>query len=149
TPPKEEVKIRHILVASEADAKAVIADLQAGTAFEDEAKAKSIDPSGKTAGGDIGFIARDRTVPEFSAAAFALKPGEYTQTPVHSKMGWHIIKVEDRRLAPPPTYEAERGKIRMELIQMAMQKIVDRMMNAAQIKRFNLDGSPKAEKPKG
>ena len=149
TPPKEEVKVRHILVASEEDAKAVIADLQAGTSFEDEAKAKSLDPSGKVSGGDLGYIAREKTVPEFSAAAFSLKPGEYTQTPAHSKLGWHIIKVEDRRMAPVPTFEAQRAKIKMELLQEAMQRSVEDMMKGAQIKRFNVDGSPKVDKPKG
>ena len=146
TPPKEEVKVRHIVVASEEAAKQVIADLQAGTSFEEEAKAKSLDPSGKNNGGDIGYISKDRTVPEFSAAAFALKPGEYTQTPAHSKLGWHIIKVEDRRTAPPPSYEAERTKIKMELVEQNMQKIVEAMVKGAQIKLYNLDGTPKPDK---
>ncbi|HIJ61906.1 MAG TPA: parvulin peptidyl-prolyl isomerase [Rhodospirillaceae bacterium] len=146
TAPKEEVKVRHIVVATEEAAKQVIADLQAGTSFEDEAKAKSLDPSGKNSGGEIGYISKDRTVPEFSAAAFALKPGEYTQTPAHSKLGWHIIKVEDRRMAPPPAYEAERTKIKMELVEQNMQKIVEAMVKNAQVKLFNLDGTPKPEK---
>lgn len=146
--PKEEVKVRHIVVSSEEAAKAVIADLQAGTSFEDEAKAKSLDPSGKANGGELGYITKEKTVPEFSAAAFQLKPGEYTQTPVHSQFGWHVIMAEDHRMSPPPSYEAMRGKIKMELIQQDMQKIVDNLLNSAQIQRFNMDGSPRGDKPK-
>jgi peptidyl-prolyl cis-trans isomerase C len=141
TPPKEEVRVRHILVASEDAAKAVIADLKSGVSFEDEAKAKSLDPSGKASGGDVGYITRDKTVPQFSAAAFKLKPGEYTETPVQSAVGWHVIKVEDRRMAPPPSYEESRASIKMELAQQDMEKIVNDLKKGAQIKRFNLDGS--------
>src|SRR5579859_5940917 len=98
--PEEQVHARHILVDSEDAAKAVLADLKAGTSFEDEAKAKSKDPSAKTNGGDLGFITKGETVAEFSDAAFKLKPGETTTTPVKTQFGYHIIKVDDRRMAP-------------------------------------------------
>ncbi len=147
-PPKEEVRIRHILVADEATAKAVIAALKSGASFADEAKAKSLDPSGKASGGDLGYVSRDRLVPEFADAAFKLKPGEYTQTPVHSPYGWHIIEVEDRRVAPPPSFDKVKGQIRMELAQDDIKKLIGELHENAQIKRYNLDGSPMSEKPK-
>ena len=146
-PVKEEAKVRHILVDSEDAAKAVIADLQGGASFEEEAKAKSKDQSAK-AGGDLGYITKGRTVAEFSAAAFSLKSGEYTQVPVKSQFGWHVIKVEDRRVAPPPTYEESKAGIKNELAQQDMHKIIETLEKNAQIKRFKLDGSPAAEKPK-
>ena len=142
-PPKEEVRVRHILVNTEDEAKAVIADLQSGVAFEEEAKAKSKDPSGKASGGDVGYFQKEKAVAEFSVAAFKLKPGEYTQTPVKSAFGWHIIKLEDRRMVPPPSYEDAKPKIKEELIQLEAMKIIDALKKSAQIKRFNLDGSPK------
>ena len=140
--PEEQVHARHILVDSEDAAKAVLGDLKAGTSFEDEAKAKSKDPSAKTNGGDLGFITKGETVPEFSEAAFKLKPGETTQTPVKSQFGWHIIKVDDRRMAPPPSYEEAKPQVRQELARADAGKIVEGLKKTATIKRFNLDGSP-------
>jgi len=146
--PREEVKARHILVDSEDAAKAVLADLKSGISFADEAKAKSKDPSGKTNGGDLGYISRQETVKEFSDAAFALKPGETTQTPVKTQFGWHIIKVEDRRMAPPPTYDEAKGQVRQELAQADVAKVVEGLKAVSVIKRFKLDGTPADAAPK-
>jgi peptidyl-prolyl cis-trans isomerase C len=146
--PREEVHARHILVDSEDAAKAVLADLKSGISFEDEAKAKSKDPSGKTNGGDLGYISRQETVKEFSDAAFNLKPGETTQTPVKTQFGWHIIKVEDRRMAPPPTFDEAKGQVRQERAQADVAKVVDALKKTATIKRFKLDGSPADATPK-
>jgi peptidyl-prolyl cis-trans isomerase C len=146
--PKEEVKARHILVDTEDAAKAVIADLKAGISFEEEAKAKTKDPSGKNNGGDLGYITKDETVPEFAEAAFKLKPGETTQAPVKTQFGWHVIKVEDRRMAPPPSYEEAKGSVRNELAQKDIQKIIEGLRASAIIKRFKADGTPMADSGK-
>jgi peptidyl-prolyl cis-trans isomerase C len=146
--PKEEVKVRHILVDSEDAAKAVIADLKSGVSFEDEAKAKTKDPSGTANGGDLGYIGKGDTVPEFADAAFKLKPGEVTQTPVKTQFGWHVIKVEDHRMAPPPTFEEARASLKNELASQDIQKIIESLQKSAQVKRFNVDGSPKTDTPK-
>jgi peptidyl-prolyl cis-trans isomerase C len=140
--PEEQVHARHILVDSEDAAKAVLADLKAGTSFEDEAKAKSKDPSAKTNGGDLGYITKGETVAEFSDAAFKLKPGEITQTPVKTQFGWHIIKVDDRRMAPPPTFDEAKGQVRQELAQADIAKVVDELKKGAAVKKFKLDGTP-------
>ena len=147
-PPKEEVKARHVLVNSEDEAKAVIADLKAGKSFEEEAKAKTIDPSGKSNGGDLGYIGKEETVPEFSEAAFKLKNGEYTQTPVKTQFGWHVILVEDHRTAPPPSYEQAKGQIKNQLAQADLQKVVEGLQKSAQITRFKADGTAASEKVK-
>ena len=80
--PQEEVHAHHILVDSEDQAKAVIADLRAGASFEDLAKTKSKDPTGARTGGDLGFFTREQMVPEFTDAAFSLRAGETSTTPV-------------------------------------------------------------------
>jgi peptidyl-prolyl cis-trans isomerase C len=141
-PPREEVHARHILVDNEAAAKAVLADLKSGVSFEDEAKAKSKDPSGKTNGGDLGYITKGETVKEFSEAAFALKPGEMTKTPVKTQFGYHIIRVEDQRIAPPPPFEQAKAQIRSQLAQADVAKVLDGLKKGAAIERFKLDGSP-------
>ena len=79
--PQDEVRARHILVKTEDEAKAVIADLDGGKDFVELAKEKSTDPN-KSEGGDLGFFGKGRMVPEFEAVAFTLEPGTYTKEPV-------------------------------------------------------------------
>jgi peptidyl-prolyl cis-trans isomerase C len=141
---EEEVHARHILVANEADAKSIIEELKKGGDFAALAKAHSTDP-GAAQGGDLGFFKKGDMLPEFSAAAFALKPGEITQTPVHTQYGWHVIKLEERRTAPPPTFEQAHDQIRQEMIQEGVKKVVAEARAGLAIEKFNADGSaPKA-----
>jgi len=102
--PVEEVHARHILVATEDEAKAVKADLAAGKPFEVEAMEKTTDPSGKQNGGDLGFFQKGQMVPEFEDAAFAMNAGDISE-PVKSQFGWHIIKVDEKRMSAPETLE--------------------------------------------
>ncbi|WP_395516404.1 peptidylprolyl isomerase [Pseudorhizobium flavum] len=110
-PKQEEVNARHILVKTEEEAKAVIADLDAGKDFAELAKAKSED-SNKDDGGDLGWFSKGRMVPEFEEAAFALEKGAYTKTPVQSQFGFHVIKLEDRRDVQPPALEQVEPQVR-------------------------------------
>lgn len=110
-PPQEEVHARHILVKTEDEAKAIIKELDAGKDFAELAKAKSSDPN-KSEGGDLGYFGKGRMVKEFEDAAFALNKGEYTKTPVKTQFGYHVIKVEDKRVAPPPPLEQVKDQIR-------------------------------------
>jgi peptidyl-prolyl cis-trans isomerase C len=114
----EEVRARHILMKTKAEAMAVIADIKRGADFAAVAKAKSTGPSGRN-GGDLGYFGFKQMVPPFSKAAFALKPGEYTTEPVKTQFGWHVIKVEDRRVAGSQNYEQASQKIRQDLSQQA------------------------------
>jgi peptidyl-prolyl cis-trans isomerase C len=140
-PPKEEVSARHILVEKEEEAKAVIASLDKGADFAALAKEKSTDPA-KDNGGDLGFFSREDMVPEFSEAAFNLKKGEYTKTPVHSQFGWHVIKVEDRRTAAPPSFEDSKGQMTNELARQVIGDKIKDLRSGAKIEMFAIDGSP-------
>jgi peptidyl-prolyl cis-trans isomerase C len=143
-PGEEEVHARHILVASEDEAKKLIAELKAGGDFAALAKAHSTDP-GAAQGGDLGFFKKGDMLPEFSAAAFALQPGQITETPVHTQYGWHIIKLEERRQAPAPTYEQARDQVRQEIIQEGVKTVVAEAKQGLAIEKFNPDGTkPKA-----
>jgi len=110
-PPQDEVHARHILVKTEDEAKDIIKQLDAGKDFAELAKAKSSDPN-KSEGGDLGYFTRGRMVKEFEDAAFALNKGEYTKTPVKTQFGYHVIKVEDKRAAPPPPLDQVKDQIR-------------------------------------
>lgn len=110
-PKQEEINARHILVKTEEEAKAVIAELDGGKDFAEAAKEKSTD-SNKEEGGDLGWFSKGRMVPEFEEAAFALEKGAYTKTPVQSQFGFHVIKLEDRRDVQPPAFEQVEPQVR-------------------------------------
>ena len=118
--PEEQVHARHILVATEDEAKAVKADLDAGKPFEVEAMDKTTDPSGKQNGGDLGVFGHGQMVPEFEAVAFALQPGQVSD-PVKSQFGWHIIKLEEKTMSAPQPIE----QMAQQLGQQAMFEAYD------------------------
>ena len=146
-PGEPEVHAAHILVASEDQAKKIIAQLAAGGDFAAIAKAQSTDP-GAAQGGDLGFFKKGDMLPEFAASAFALKPGQVTPTPVHTRYGWHVIKVIETRVAPPPTFAQAHDELRQTMIQEAVQKVIKQAREGEKIETFNPDGSPmKAAEP--
>lgn len=139
-PGEEEVHARHILVADEAEAKRIIAELKKGGDFAAIAKKSSTDPGGAQ-GGDLGFFRKSEMVPEFANAAFAMKPGETSAVPVKTQFGWHVIKLEERRTVPPPTFEAARDEMRQKIIQQAVAEVIARARQGVSIELFNPDGS--------
>lgn len=102
--PQVEVHARHILVATKEEADAVKAELDGGKPFEVLAMEKTIDPSGKTNGGDLGFFGQGMMVPPFEQAAFLLEPGQISD-PVESQFGWHVIRLEEKRMTAPLPFE--------------------------------------------
>ena len=144
-PGQEEVNARHILTKTEAEAKAVIAELKKGGDFSDLAKKRSIDPSAASGGGDLGYFTREQMVPEFSEAAFNLKKGEITETPVKSSFGWHVIRVEDKRTSGPPPFDEVKAELQEEMSREVIQDILKDLRGKAKVERFNLDGTPKTQ----
>ena len=138
---EEEVKARHILVKTKKAAMAVIEALEKGGKFAELARQKSIGPS-KAGGGDLGWFARGQMVKPFADAAFALRKGAFTATPVQTQFGWHVILLEDRRRKAPPPFEAKREELRAELGQKLMAAEIERLRAAAKIVRFGPDGKP-------
>lgn len=120
-----EYRARHILVDKEEDAKNLIKQINGGAKFEDLAKQNSKDPGSGENGGDLGFSAPDRYVPEFSEALSKLKKGEMTQEPVKSQFGFHIIKLEETREAQPPSLEELKPQIEQRLLQTKLAKFRD------------------------
>ena len=106
-PGEPEVHARHILVGSEAEATPSLPNSRRAATSPRIAKARSSDP-GAAQGGDLGWFKKGDMLPEFSEAAFALKPGEVSHKPVHTSYGWHVIQVEERRTAPPPSFDQVR-----------------------------------------
>jgi peptidyl-prolyl cis-trans isomerase C len=146
-PPHEEVHARHILVATEDEAKQVIDQLKKGSDFAKLAAEKTTDPAGKSSGGDLGYFGEADMVPEFAKVAFALKPGEISPTPGKTQFGWHVIQVEDRRQSKPPTYEEVAPKLAREMAQEIYGEKVKQMAAASKIEVFNPDGSKPTPAP--
>lgn len=139
-PTKEEIRARHILVKTQAEADAIIKELTGGADFAKLAAEKSIGPS-KTRGGDLDYFSKGQMVPPFEKAAFALSKGEFTKSAVKSPFGWHVIKLEDKRQSKPPSFEESRARLGQELSQEIAQQLVKDLTGKAKIERFEADGS--------
>jgi len=139
-PAEEEVRARHILVATEAEARTALAEVRGGADFAVVATRLSTDPGSRN-GGDLGFFRQGDMIPEFAAAAFALQPGQISENPVRTPFGWHVIKVEERRQMQPPPFEEVQDQIRQQLFEREVNAAVERIRTAARVERFNSDGS--------
>ncbi len=130
------IRASHILVKEQADAQAILKELQAGKSFEELAKEKSSCPSAKN-GGDLGYFTRGQMVKPFEDTAFALKAGEVTPTPVQTQFGWHIIKVTDKKEAQQKDFSEIKGDIRSQLLyEKQKQKIND--LSAAARQKYSV-----------
>jgi peptidyl-prolyl cis-trans isomerase C len=138
TSAREEISARHILVDSMDAATDIIRRLDDGEDFATLAKALSTGPSAPN-GGNLGYFKRGDMVPSFSDAAFDLDVSKYTDTPVRSDYGWHVIMVEDKRTIDLPPLENIRGQL-IEIMtaeQATMQ--ADNLYQKAKIRRLGLD----------
>jgi peptidyl-prolyl cis-trans isomerase C len=140
-PGPEQVDARHILVKTQAEAQAIIDQLNKGADFATLATKDSIDPGAKN-GGELGWFSQDEMVPAFANAAFALQPGQYTKTPVQTQFGWHVILSEGKRTAPPQSFDAVKDQIRQKLADDAIKATLADVRAKVKIKLFNPDGTP-------
>lgn len=122
--PQEEMRARHILVETKEEAEKIIKELEGGADFAAIAKERSKDPGSGANGGDLGFFGRGQMVPAFEEAALALQPGAVTKEPVQSQFGWHVIKLEEKRMsAPPPLAEVEE-QVRGALLRRKFEAVM-------------------------
>lgn len=129
--PEAEVHARHILVKTEEEAKDLVKQLKAGADFNELAK-KSSDSSNAHSGGDLGYFSRGQMVKSFEDAAFALEPGQVSD-PVKSEFGWHVIKVEDKRNRPVPSFDEVKDQIMASLVQTQLKDTVQKLRSSASI----------------
>ncbi len=144
---EQEIHARHILVADEAKAKDVIKQLNHGAKFEDLAKKLSTDKGSGASGGDLGWFKKDDMLPEFSKAAFAMKPNTISQTPVKTQYGYHVIQVLGSREAAVPAIDQVHDEIRQQLIRENVRQIVDAAQKKAKIVRYDAQGKPLPDAP--
>ena len=140
-PKIDEVKARHILVKEEDKAKDLIKQLEGGADFAELAKANSTDGTAEN-GGELGYFAQPDVVPEFAEAAFKTDIGSFTTKPVKSEFGYHIIKVEDKRVRPPAEYEEAKPFLEAQLRRVLLDEVIQEWKDAAKIERFDINGDP-------
>ncbi len=156
-PDEQEVHARHILFraeagdekaskAAEAKAKAVEARLAKGEDFAKLANELTEDPSGKTNGGDLGYFTKGQMVPEFANVAFSLDKGKVS-APVKTQFGWHVIKVEDKRTKPKPTYDEVKPQIEQFVARKAQAELVTKLRAEAKIVKNYKVEEPKKDAP--
>lgn len=127
-----EFRARHILVDTEEEARVLIEALDQGDSFPDLAREYSQDTSAES-GGDLGWFRLDMMVPAFSEALASLEAGEYSDSPVESQFGWHVILHEENRELTLPTFEASRDRLEQILATEALQGYVDELRERATI----------------
>lgn len=139
--PETEFRARHILVETEAQARAVWRRVLTGEDFARLADEVSRDPGSK--GGDLGWFVKERMVPEFAEAASKLQPGQ-TSEPVRTQFGWHVIRLEAKREKPFPPLEEVRDQIERYVVQKAQTDLIMSLRSSARIERV----VPNSEAPK-
>lgn len=135
----KEIKAKHILVDSETKAKEVITKLKKGENFDTLAKQYSKEPA------DLGYFTKGMMVPEFGEAAFKLSKGKYSKEPVKTQFGYHVILVEDTRVAKPLPKKEIEPQLKGLLTQKAVGEVFADLFKNAKITRYSLDGKEIAD----
>jgi peptidyl-prolyl cis-trans isomerase C len=133
---EQEVRARHILVPTEDEAKAILVELKKGTDFAELAKQKSKDPGAAAEGGDLGYFTKAQMVPEFAEVAFKLDKGQVSD-PVKTQFGWHIIKVEDKRTKPVPSFDEVKDQVSSYVERKAQAEYIANLRKDAKIERLD------------
>lgn len=128
-----EYHASHILLKTKAEADSVIAQLNKGADFATLAKEKSIGPSGKQ-GGDLGWFSPDNMVKPFAEATAKLTVGTYTKSPVHTRFGWHVIKLAGTRKVDPPTFDDMKEQLINDWRSKMIQAYINRLRDKADVK---------------
>jgi peptidyl-prolyl cis-trans isomerase C len=128
----KEYSARHILVASEAEARDIIAQLGKKAKFEKLAE-KSKDTGSAEHGGLLGWTVPITFVEPFANALLNLRKGEYTKDPVQTQFGWHVIKLDDVRPLKVPSFEEQKPQLTQLLQQQELKKIITDLRASAKI----------------
>ncbi len=133
-PDTTEYSAAHILVADEAKAKELKAQIDGGADFAELAKANSTDTGSAVNGGDLGWFGPGMMVKPFEDAVIAMKPGQVSD-PIKTDFGWHIIKLAETRTAAKPTLDQVKQDLSSEIEQKAVQAHIEEITAAAKIEK--------------
>jgi len=129
----KEYRARHILVETEEQAKGLIDELKKGGKFEDLATKNSKDPGSASRGGDLDWNVPGTYDKQFADALVKLEKGKYTDTPVHTRFGYHIIMLEDTRPVKFPALNEVRQRISQQVTQARIEELVKSLRAKAKV----------------
>lgn len=138
----KEYKARHVLVKTEDEAKAIVANLDKGGDFAKIAKEKSVDTGSGQNGGDLGWFDPKQMVKPFADAVTSMEKGTYTKTPVQSQFGWHVILAEDSRDVPPPEFDKVKENVRGMLHNKQINAYMEALKAKAKVEIKLADAAP-------
>ena len=130
----QQYQLAHIVLESEADARAVLASLRTGQAFDALAKAKSVDGS-KERGGELGWLMPDQMTPAISNVVVNLSVGTLSAAPIQVGPFWHVIKLLGKRPYQVPTYEESKGALQVAVLQQRRLSLLKKLQSVAKITR--------------
>lgn len=136
---QKEVRARHILVETEAEAKDAKKKIDGGKSFEEVAREYSKDPGSAKNGGDLGYFTKDKMVKTFADAAFSMKKGQISN-PVKSDFGWHIIKIEDVRPLQIPTFNEVKENLRQNLQDRKLEEFIRGLVKGSNVTVYDEKG---------
>jgi peptidyl-prolyl cis-trans isomerase C len=128
----QQYRISDIALSNEADAKIALARLKKGERFELVAREMSVDGS-KDKGGDLGWLLPDQIVPLISNVVVNLPKGTTAAAPIQTSTGWHLIRLDDKRIFSVPRYEESKESIRQGLLQQKRQRFINQLQSQAKI----------------
>ncbi|WGH77212.1 peptidylprolyl isomerase [Jannaschia ovalis] len=140
TEPATEYNASHILVETEAEAQAILSQLQDGADFAALAREESTGPSGPN-GGELGWFGTGMMVPEFENAVTALEPGELGG-PVQTQFGWHVVKLNETRQQAAPELDQVRDALRQQVVSDRVDATVEGLVEGAEVERAEIEIDP-------
>ncbi|MBB4103072.1 peptidyl-prolyl cis-trans isomerase [Allorhizobium borbori] len=134
--PVQEIRLSHILLKTREEADKVSTALASGQAFETLAKESSADTVSGREGGSLSFLKKEALPAEIASAVAGMKPGEVAKAPIQTPFGFHVVRLDEVRNAPPPSFEELAPRIRQSLESAAIQSIVARLRTSAKIEKL-------------
>ena len=137
-----EVRLRHVMVKTKEEAEAVIKDIKQGKSFDELVKTKSIDDKTKDKKGEIGYVKRDELPAEFGDVVFTAAKATLVPNPVSlGKLGWSVVRVEDKRAIEPPKYEEVKGELQKIVESEKVVEVLEKLRTDSGVKAFDMSGA--------
>ncbi len=136
-----EVRLRHIMVKTKEEAEEVIKEIKSGKSFDELVKAKSIDDKTKEKKGEIGYVKRDELPADFGNVVFSAAKATLVPDPVSlGKLGWSVVRVEDKRPIEPPKYEEVKGELQKIVESEKIVEVLEKLRVDSGVKAFDMNG---------
>lgn len=142
--PQEEIRARHILVGTKQEAQDILVQLKAGADFATLANTKSLDTENKD--GELGYFTKSMMIPEFGDAVFSLKKGQLSE-PIKTPFGYHVVLIEDKRLAAPPAMEDVKEQLKQTFMDQNAKTVIAEERQKLNVKVLKPTLTPPAQQP--